>query len=138
MAFEKDEIGKMKPKKDEPLEPFLPEEGIQAPWTQNPPLISNIHLPKPPLHHKKLQNFLLELKPLIQEINKMKMDEKNQVGVLLQEIKKHLDPKKFSKELIDLFEKACDQFNHFLVSGLPSDQEATLHTLSLLEDLLAA
>lgn len=132
MSQEEPEMGRFEPKGDpnQPREPFLPDEFPET------PSIEQLHVPKPPLDIEKLRQFLLELEPIVGEIEQMKRAGQHAVAAHLQEVKNLIHAGDFSGEVARTFEKIVDHFNDLLTRSTPVDREAVLAKIKELETKL--
>lgn len=119
----------------EPREP-LSEEIFEPSSEELHPNLRGLHVPSAPLTKEKLQNFLIELKPEIEEIQRLSRQEQHLLATHLQEMKKLIHTCNFPKEVALLFEKIVGQFNNLLVHSAPFDQKSVLDTIAQLEQLI--
>lgn len=135
---ENPEIGRFFPKGDssEPREPFIHEEAFQPKYEPEKPHLKSLHIPKAPIKKGELKSFLIELRPIVKEIQAMSRKDQHLLVNHLQNVKKDLHESDFSKEVCDLFEKMVGHFNELLTHSQPADQEAVLEKLSELEKTL--
>lgn len=132
------EMGRFFPKGDpnEPMEPLIPEEEFRPKYEPETPRLKSLHIPKAPIKKGVLKAFLIELRPVIKEIQAMSRKEQHLLGRYLQDVKKALYESDFPKKVCDLFEKMASHFNDLLTHSEPADQEAVLEKLSELEATL--
>ena len=132
---EEPEMGRFEHKGEpgEPLEPFLPDEMPKPSHEAEVPSLKALHVPRAPLTKKALKSFLIELRPLIKEIQAMSRQDQHLVGKHLQDVKDAMHASDFSDDAMQLFEKLANHFNELLTHSRPVDQEAVLEKISELE-----
>ena len=135
MQEEQPEIGRFKPKGDnpkEPREPFYPDEMLGPEEIAESPSLKNLHPPKGELSKEKLSVFLVELKPIVSGIQEMSRSDQHHVAEVLSAVKNQIHASGLSDEVIHLFEKVVDHFNELLIHSRPVDQDAVLSTIELI------
>ncbi len=127
MDQEEPEIGRFKPRgnPNEPREPFIPHED---PKIENPSA-SSLKVPQSPLDGKKLKAFLLQLEPIIDQIQEISRDDQHLVATYLHKTKEELHKGNFSEEVTRTFDQLVNHYNDLLTHSRPEDQKQALAKL---------
>lgn len=135
MDQEEPEIGRFQPKGDpnEPREPFFPDEMMQPSHKGDAPSVKELHLPKEPLTKETLSTFLIELKPIAENLQELSREDQHLVATSLQEVKNLMHASEFSQEMKRGFEKIVDHFNELLVLSRPIDQDDLIAAIEALQ-----
>jgi len=136
MSEQEPEMGKWDQNPSEPREPFLPDEMFEFKNEGEIPSLEGLHIPKKPLTHEGLKGFLIELKPLVEDILHLSRQDQHKLGSYLQDIKKDMELGDFSEEIMGAFEKVAVHFSSLLVHSAPIDQEAVLKDINNAESML--
>lgn len=91
--------------------------------------IEGMHVPKDKITKQSLKVFLIELKPIIQEIQSISRTQQHQLGQYLDEVNKLLKESNISKDILTFFEKMTTHFHELLKHSAPKDQSETLFAL---------
>ncbi|MDN3507026.1 MAG: hypothetical protein P0S96_07350 [Simkaniaceae bacterium] len=137
MSQEEDpEMGRFHPKGDpsEPREPFLPDEMLGKPHAV--PSIESMHVPASPLREQALKSFLIELKPIVENVMAVSRDDQHKVGGYLQQVKESLHKSDLSDECKQVFDKLFDHFGRLLTHSEPIDQKEALEKIRELISML--
>lgn len=137
MSQEEDpEMGRFHPKGDpsEPREPFLPDEMLEK--ARGVPSIESMHVPGTPLKEQDLKNFLVELKPLVENIMAVSRDDQHKVAGFLQQVKENLHKGELAKNCGETFDKLVDHFGRLLTHSEPIDQKEALERIRELISML--
>ena len=136
----KEEFERYEPKGEfppkHPHEPFANDEMLEPSAQKAPSSLKSLHLPKAPITKEKLSNFLIELQPIIEEIQSMTRKYQHILSNYLQNIKNILHSENFSDEALRLFEQITDHFNDLLTHSAPVDQTGVLAAIKDLKAIL--
>lgn len=127
MDQEESEIGRFKPKgnPNEPREPFIPHEEPKI----DQPSISSLKLPESPLDGKKLKAFLIQLEPIIENIQEISRDDQHMLASYLHQIKDQLHASDLKEEVIRIFDELVVHYNDLLTHSSPEDQKKALEKI---------
>lgn len=134
MALPDEEIRRFKQRKnsDEPVENLLPGEMFEPMLDPQLPDIKNLWVPKSPLTKKKLDEFLLELEPIIEGIQHVRREDQQLIARSIQEVKSLIQASNLPIETKETFDKVSNYFNAFLIHGTPGDQNGVLAAIKKL------
>lgn len=136
MSDQEPEMGKWNQNPPEPREPFLPDEMFESNQEGESPSLAGLHIPKKPLTQEGLKNFLIELKPLVEEIQHLSRQDQHKLGSYLQDIKKEMELGDFSEEIVMAVEKVAVHFSGLLLHSAPIDRKAVLKDIESAESML--
>jgi len=138
MDQEEPDIGRFQPKGDpnEPREPFLPDEMLEPSYEAEVPSLKALHVPKAPVTKEGLKNFLIELKPIVEDIEEMSRKDQHLLAKHLQDVKNGVHASGLSDTVTRTFEKLVDHFYGLLVHSQPVDKQMVLENISELENSL--
>lgn len=132
------EMGRFIPKGegDLPRDPFPVDELFDPDYEPEYPSLKALHVPSAPIEKKKLKSFLIELEPIIREIQSLSRKDQHLLGRYLQDVKNNLHASNYPSNLVRIFEKMVDHFNDLLRHSQPVDKTAALEKLTELEKAL--
>ncbi len=136
MSDQDPEMGKWDQNPSERREPCLPAEMLEPSGDTETPGLSGLHMPKKPITKEGLKGFMIELKPLIEDIQHLSRKDQHKIGSYLQEVKNDMHFGGFPEELMGAFEKVAVHFAGLLLHSAPLDQEAVLKDIESLESML--
>ncbi|NGX39552.1 MAG: hypothetical protein KR126chlam1_00882 [Chlamydiae bacterium] len=136
---QKEEFERSEPKGDfppkEPVEPFFEGELFEPSRTPKAPSVKGLHVPKEGVTKEDLETFLIELKPIVADMDKLTREDQHLIASILQEVKNKMHASgDFSEEETHLFEHITAHFSELLTRGASLDKEKALNAIRTLQD----